>query len=193
MTTLRPVLKLGSVGNEVIMLQNLLISLQYLMGKADGVFGTHTYKAVKNFQVDHHLLPDGIVGPNTWIILEDTIENPTNIKNPTLMLGDKNSFIKELQLKLKILGYYNGSPDGMFEDDTNEAVKNFQSDNNLKVDGIVGPITWRTLNRSFAATDLPIPKTYTTHNPWYTRRKCCYYSKSIKGSWLLPRRYLRKL
>jgi len=33
---------------------------------ADGIFGSETYKAVVKFQTKHNLLPDGIVGPNTW-------------------------------------------------------------------------------------------------------------------------------
>ena len=56
MTTLRK----GSKGEEVKTLQRLL-------GLAvDGVFGTYTEKAVKEFQLKHGLAADGVVGTKTW-------------------------------------------------------------------------------------------------------------------------------
>jgi murein DD-endopeptidase MepM/ murein hydrolase activator NlpD len=53
------VLKVGNHGNSVKWLQSLL----HL--KTDGIFGTETEKAVKNFQQAHKLTPDGIVGEQT--------------------------------------------------------------------------------------------------------------------------------
>ncbi len=54
------VLKLNSKGEEVKKLQ------EKLGLKADGVFGLKTEKAVKDWQRDHGLIPDGIVGTATW-------------------------------------------------------------------------------------------------------------------------------
>lgn len=42
---------------------------------ADGKFGAGTEAAVRNFQRNHNLVPDGIVGPKTWAFL-DTIPSP---------------------------------------------------------------------------------------------------------------------
>lgn len=56
-------LKTGSKGQDVILLQ------QKLGIKADGIFGTHTAAAVKEFQKGHGCTPDGIVGPHTWDVL----------------------------------------------------------------------------------------------------------------------------
>ena len=54
------VLKLGSKGKEVEDLQ------RYLKIKIDGDFGPKTETAVKKFQKDNKLTPDGIVGDKTW-------------------------------------------------------------------------------------------------------------------------------
>ena len=64
--TNRPTLSLGSKGPEVIYLQLRLQVLKYDVGLADGDFGKKTLEAVKKFQIDHKLTPDGIVGPKTW-------------------------------------------------------------------------------------------------------------------------------
>jgi peptidoglycan hydrolase-like protein with peptidoglycan-binding domain len=36
----------------------------------DGQFGNHTKDAVQDFQESHGLTADGVVGPNTWAMLE---------------------------------------------------------------------------------------------------------------------------
>ena len=56
----RPVLKIGSHGEDVKLLQNRLGIT------ADSIFGVHTQAAVRQFQTGHHLIVDGIVGPQTW-------------------------------------------------------------------------------------------------------------------------------
>jgi hypothetical protein len=50
-----------------------------------------------------------------------------------------------LQQRLTYLGYNCGVPDGDFGARTDEAVRLFQQNNNLVVDGWVGPITWNLL------------------------------------------------
>lgn len=67
------VLKRGSKGPEVKECQELLISSGYSLDPygADGSFGKVTEQAVKDFQKDHGLTPDGIVGPKTWAALEN--------------------------------------------------------------------------------------------------------------------------
>lgn len=61
----RPVLKRGSRGNNVKELQELLNNHGYNL-KVDGIFGDNTEKAVLQFQLDHQLKVDGIVGKITW-------------------------------------------------------------------------------------------------------------------------------
>ena len=52
---------------------------------------------------------------------------------------------KEVQTALKNAGYYSGSIDGKIGPKTKEAIKAFQSENGLKVDGVVGSNTQRLL------------------------------------------------
>lgn len=65
---------------------------------------------------------------------------------PVLRLGDRGDAVRQLQERLKGLGFYNGPVDGIFGEQTETAVKQAQTDNNLTVDGIVGPATWGALD-----------------------------------------------
>jgi peptidoglycan hydrolase-like protein with peptidoglycan-binding domain len=51
----------------------------------------------------------------------------------------------QIQKALKNAGYYTGSIDGKIGTKTREAIKKFQKDNGLKVDGKVGKMTWAQL------------------------------------------------
>ncbi len=59
--------------------------------------------------------------------------------------GDSGSDVKKLQRALEIVGAYNGSIDGSFGDLTEEAVKAFQKDKRLTVDGVAGEGTIKAL------------------------------------------------
>ncbi|MBE9223886.1 peptidoglycan-binding protein [Phormidium sp. LEGE 05292] len=67
-----PVLKIGTSGEAVRFLQQVLIALGYQIS-FDAVFGTETQKVVKNFQAEGDLADDGIVGPKTWRALGEAI------------------------------------------------------------------------------------------------------------------------
>ena len=58
-----------------------------------------------------------------------------------LKVGNRGTTVKKMQQKLKNWGYYKGSVDGIFGNQTKEAVKYFQRRNGLVVDGIAGPKT----------------------------------------------------
>lgn len=65
-----------------------------------------------------------------------------------LIRGSKNNVIgkvKDLQSRLKQLGYYQASIDGDFGNLTEAAVKAYQKAKKLTVDGCVGPQTWNSL------------------------------------------------
>ena len=63
--------------------------------------------------------------------------------NDPPMVGDD---VKALQMRLLELGYSEvGTPDGVFGSMTDEAIRKYQNDQGLVVDGIVGPLTWEQL------------------------------------------------
>lgn len=60
-------------------------------------------------------------------------------------LGSNGLEVREIQTRLRELGFYGGPVDGDFGGGTESAVKTFQHANGLEVDGRVGPITWSAL------------------------------------------------
>ena len=66
-----------------------------------------------------------------------------------LRLGMRGPHVEMLQLALLRAGYNvkgsNDGIDGIFGNSTYLAVRQFQRDNGLTVDGIVGPATWKKL------------------------------------------------
>lgn len=68
-----------------------------------------------------------------------------NLNNyPLLRNGDRGNFVYLLQFILNQYGY-NLSVDGIFGTRTLNAVRGFQRNNSLSVDGLVGNNTWKTL------------------------------------------------
>lgn len=56
-------------------------------------------------------------------------------------MGSRGDEVRRIQQKLKNWGYYTGSVDGIYGSQTQNAVRKFQRDNGLSVDGIAGPKT----------------------------------------------------
>lgn len=56
-----------------------------------------------------------------------------------------NPSVNQIQKALKNAGYYQGPVDGKIGSKTQDAIKKFQKDNGLKVDGKVGNMTWSEL------------------------------------------------
>ena len=127
--------RLGNRNNFVYLLQFLLNSYGYNL-VVDGVFGQRTNDAVQSFQTRNGLAVDGIVGPNTWKFLLNLPDYPV------LRAGSKNSYVRFLQQLLESNFIPVGNIDGIFGSQTESAVRTFQANNNLVVDGIVGPNTW---------------------------------------------------
>ena len=93
----------------------------------------------------------------------------TNTPAPSsLKKGSSGDSVRALQKRLKELGYYTGSVDGDFGENTEKAVKAFQERNGLTVDGKAGTNTMAKLNSSSAvkaATATATPKKTATPTP----------------------------
>ena len=61
-----PVIRRGTRGVYVCILQDALNTLNYLTGGLDGIFGPVTERSVREYQSKNGLVVDGIVGKNTW-------------------------------------------------------------------------------------------------------------------------------
>lgn len=96
---------------------NLRTYYYYYKGAVDGIEGSGTKTAYRNFQRDNGLTADGIYGSNT---------------NNKLILC-----IKNLQSILNKYGY-GLAVDGIVGQATINAIRDFQSKNGLAVDGIAG-------------------------------------------------------
>lgn len=140
-------LRYGSEGEEVTKLQNRLITLGYLSGKADGKYGKNTKAAVKAFQKNNKLEDDGIAGTLTLEALYSGKAQDNKIStSTTLRVGTISDAVADMQNRLIALGYLTGKADGNFGTKTSLALIAFQKANGLTADGIAGVKTLTKLN-----------------------------------------------
>lgn len=203
-------LKLGSEGSGVRALQARLRKLGYYDGAVDGSFGRETENAVMSFQVARHLTADGVAGSATLAALYSTSSTAAPTRTPartatarpdptatpvisstgyvSLREGSTGDAVRQLQSKLKELGFYSGNVDGSYGTATVTAVRNFQSSTSLRVDGIAGPATQRKLYSTSSGST-----TYSTIRPGdtgssvsnlqYTLYELGYYDGSVDGTY----------
>lgn len=134
-----PTLRQSSRNNFVYLLQFILYQKGYNLS-VDGIFGPNTLSAVRDFQSKNGLSVDGIVGPRTWQYLLNLVPYPT------LRNGNRGSYVVFLQRLLESKFIPVGVVDGIFGTQTENAVRTFQEQNGLTIDGIVGPNTWSKLS-----------------------------------------------
>ena len=84
---------------------------------------------------------------------EHVIVEETATAAAVLRQGAMGGEVTEVQRRLKLWGYYNGSVDGVFGAGTKKAVIAFQKKNGLTADGVVGKATYKALgmNSSYQA------------------------------------------
>ena len=114
-----PLLAYGMTGEEVSQLQLQLAKLGYYDGEITGSYGDLTKAAVKAFQVDFSLLQTGEADAETQELIFSTEHRP-------LRLGSVGEDVRQLQIRLSTLGYYEGKISGTYLPATQEAVALFQ-------------------------------------------------------------------
>ncbi|MHC5595066.1 MAG: peptidoglycan-binding domain-containing protein [Nostoc sp.] len=124
-----PTLSQGQTGAAVTRLQQRLRQLGYLNANPTGNFGPMTRDAVIAFQQNYRISAKGIVNRQTWNALMGS--SPTQARSSL-----SSQQVRELQVRLRQLGYLNTNPTGNIGPMTREAVIAFQRNYRLPVDGI---------------------------------------------------------
>ena len=151
--------RLGDSGDAVAEIRALLANLGLLpeAGGPPDTFSTSDTgarfdhdmdRAVRNFQQQRGLTIDGVVGPQTYRVLDEArwrlgdrllTHVPGN-----LMCGDD---VLALQQRLLGLGFRVGRADGYFGHQTEQGVRDFQRNIGVPTDGTCGPATLKALSR----------------------------------------------
>lgn len=184
-------LRLGIGGEEVVEIQRELnrIAANYpsipKISGSRGYFEQTTQNAVRQFQKIFNLESDGIVGKDTWYKIKRiyngvkglselysegiTISEAERKYERVLNKGSRGPSVKILQYYLCFLSYFNLklpyiSVDGIFGDETRDAVLAFQSLYGLDVDGIVGRDTWDMIQNAYAGVLTSLPDEYRSYS-----------------------------
>lgn len=162
-------LDIGSRGVHTAVIQGKLNALSTIYTAIkkqpeDGKYGYKTRQAVKMFQRQFSLSPDGVTGKNTWEKIKNVYSDMMRGKNTSvspaypgyLLLtgsaGDSVLIAQSYLNKLADFHKWNIEPlnlDGIFGSATKQAVNVFQVKNGLKADGIIGPESWKKLINEF--------------------------------------------
>ena len=169
-------LRLGDSGNAVQEVQIRLnrISTNYpnipKINPTDGNFGVSTEEAVRAFQRTFRLSEDGVVGPATWYritYLFNAVKRLSELDSEgiridelprafeeLLSLGDTGDDVRVMQYYLAVIAaYYDTIPpvavSGVFDEDTEAAVRAFQQQFGLTQDGVVGRQTWQAMEDAY--------------------------------------------
>lgn len=161
-------LRRGSRGNEVKLIQYYLNFLSFFNNRlpsidADGIFGPATENAVKAFQSEYGLTADGIVGRDTWNRLQDayfsTLNSlPDEYRSYSSLLypgyvittGASGNVVTQLQTFLNVIAANNSAVpsvavDGVYGNETRNAVIAVQKLCGLEQTGAVGALTWNAI------------------------------------------------
>ena len=169
-------LRLGDSGNAVQQMQIRLnrISTNYpnipKINPTDGNFGVSTEEAVRAFQRTFRLTEDGVVGPATWYritYLFNAVKRLSELDSEgiridelprafeeLLSLGDSGDDVRVMPYYLAVIAaYYDTIPpvavSGVFDEDTEAAVRAFQQQFGLAQDGVVGRKTWQAMEDAY--------------------------------------------
>src|SRR5690625_407323 len=143
------VLKRGDKNPAVKQLKLDLARIGFVVSKnPNNRFGPSTEQKVKEFQAYYSLTTDGMVGPITRNMINSILNNP-------LQKGKSNNETITLKQSLMILGYGDFKGNNIFGPSTERALKEFQRDYGLIVNGIGDPVTLNKLERLMKEVENP--------------------------------------
>ncbi|MBH8573660.1 peptidoglycan-binding protein [Nostocaceae cyanobacterium CENA369] len=133
-------------------LQQYLRDLGYFKTNPTGTVGPLTRDAIARFQRSNNIYADGNANVQ---VLEAVRRVWTNkyATQPTrdfLTVGDKGDNVRAVQERLSQYGFFNGSPDGYFDEYTRTSIIAFQQSYGLNVTGTINGQTWQTLGLNTA-------------------------------------------
>lgn len=140
-------LREGDDGDAVRDLHRRLRGAGLSVGDDHDRFDEATVVAVRTFQASRGLDRDGIVGRHTWSAL---VEADHRLGDRMLYLRSpmtRGDDVTALQHRLGSLGFDAGYVDGIFGPATERAVRDFQMNQGVTADGVVGPDTIAALTR----------------------------------------------
>ncbi|MEH2119317.1 peptidoglycan-binding protein [Nostoc sp.] len=146
-----PVLSQGKTGAAVTRLQQRLRQLGYLNANPNGNFGPMTRNAVIRFQRNYRIAANGIVNRQTWNTLLGSSPTPGRSSLSTQQ-------VRELQVRLRQLGYFKTNPTGNIGPITRKAVIQYQRNYRLPVNGIANAQVLESVRRTSTGG-------YTTQQP----------------------------
>lgn len=128
-------------------LQQYLRDLGYFKTNPTGTVGPLTRDAIARFQRGNGIYADG----NANVQLLEAVRRVWGNKYATqptrdfLAVGDRGDNVRAVQERLSQFGFFNGSPDGYFDEYTRGSVVRFQQSYGLNPTGTVNAQTWQTL------------------------------------------------
>ena len=162
------VIQWESEGDDVRQYQQRLVELGYLNSKyVTGKFNQPTVEATKAFQTMNGLKVDGAAGPQSLkLIYSNDALNADGVRAGDLLMSSSGTGVSEVltagmtgeqvrqvQSRLAELGYLSASfVNGVYDDNTQQAIRRFQQANGLSADGAAGSATQSRLYASGAVT-----------------------------------------
>jgi len=141
-------LRRGDCTAAVVEIRVMLRQCGFAVRRDDPTFDGELEHAVRSFQQQRGLISDGVVGPATYRALRDagwTLgDRMLALMVTAPMTGDD---VVTLQERLSELGYDPGRPGGVFDEQTENALRRFQREYGLVPDGLCGPATMRSLRQ----------------------------------------------
>ena len=135
-------LRAGATGSAVAELRACLADAGLTVRSDEpDTFGVETEHAVREFQVKRGLRLDGVCGAETWNAL---IESGYQLGDRLLYLSRpfaRGDDVATLQRRLNMLGFHAGREDGIFGPQTERALREFQLNFGMAVDGQCGRAT----------------------------------------------------